>query len=87
MQYHNMIKKEENGIEDTKEFLNEFDWNIDESDNEGNIEIELEEKNNDFISKNKEKEKENFIIINDKDCVEYGLSRRDPNYIVCTKYE
>jgi hypothetical protein len=87
MQYHNMINKEKNDIEDTKEFLNEFDWNIDESDNEGNIEIELEEKNNDFNSKNKEKEKEKFIIINDKDCVEYGLSRRDPNYIVCTKYE
>ena len=90
MQYHKILNKEENNIEDTKEFLNEFDWNIDESDNEGNegnIEFELEEKNNDFNSKNKEIEKENFIIINDKDCVEYGLSRRDQNYIVCTKYE
>ena len=87
MQIHNLINKEKNYIENTKEFLNEFDWNRDESDNEENIELELEEKNNDFNSKNKEKEKENFIIINDKDCVEYGLSRRDPNYIVCTKYE
>ena len=33
------------------------------------------------------KEKENFIIVDKRDCVEYELSKKDNNYIVCNKYE
>ena len=33
------------------------------------------------------KEKENFIIIDKRDCIEYELSKKDNNYIVCNKYE
>ena len=33
------------------------------------------------------KEKENFIIIDKRDCIEYELSKKDNNYIICNKYE
>ena len=33
------------------------------------------------------KEKENFIIVDKRDCVEYELSKKDSNYIICNKYE
>ena len=33
------------------------------------------------------KEKENFIIVDKRDCIEYELSKKDNNYIVCNKYE
>ena len=56
-------------------------------DYELNEEIEIEEINNKYESLKEESPKENFIIINNKDCTEYELSKKDENYIVCTKYE
>lgn len=78
MKYNNIFEKNENNDEDIMELLK--DYEIDGYD-------EYTEKNIDDNSEIKEKEKENFIIVNNKDCVEYQLSKKDENYIICTKYE
>ena len=69
-------KKENNDNEDIIELLKDYDMDENEENGKRNIEN----------IKVKEIEKENFIEKNDKDCVEYELSK-DQNYILCTKYE
>lgn len=67
-------KKENNDNEDVVELLKDYDMDENEENGKRNIEN----------IKVKEIEKENFIEKNDKDCVEYELSK-DQNYILCTK--
>lgn len=67
-------KKENNDNEDIIELLKDYDMDENEENGKRNIEN----------IKVKEIEKENFIEKNDKDCVEYELSK-DQNYILCTK--
>ena len=52
--------------------------------NEGEENNEINNKEESLIDK---REKENFIMINKEDCIEYGLSKKDNNYIECKKYE
>ena len=50
-------------------------------------EIEIDDINFQEESIIEKKEKENFIIIDKRDCIEYELSKKDNNYIICNKYE
>ena len=78
---NSIIPDYEENEEDTNDILKMS------KDYELNEEIEIEErKSKDELLKD-ESLKENFIVVKDKDCIEYELSKKDENYIVCTKYE
>ena len=68
--------------------LSENDLFNSSKDNEDlNEEDEFNETNNKEEPLIDEREKENFIMINKEDCIEYGLSKKDNSYIECKKYE
>ena len=77
--YLNNSKKLDEGIHKINKIKNLLENKISHTDESKNNENNL--KNDSYI---KEENEENENI---KDCVEYGLSPNDENYIVCTKYE
>ena len=62
-------------------------FNSSKDNDDLNEEDDINETNNKEESLIDEREKENFIMINKQDCIEYGLSKKDDNYIECKKYE
>lgn len=62
-------------------------FNISKDEDDLNKEEETNELKTKEESNIDGREKENFIMINKEDCIEYGLSKKDNNYIECKKYE
>ena len=73
------MEKIDKNIYKINQIKNILEKKIEVFENLKNININLT--NNSYIKKKDEK------ILNAKDCIEYGLSPYDENYIICTKYE
>ena len=81
---HDYEKEKENENDNLSE--NDF-FNSSKDNDDLNDENDINETNNKEESLIDEREKENFIMINKEDCIEYGLSKKDNNYIECKRYE